>query len=95
MNVRRNLIAAVIAVLLTGIEFTALRALAGNAESGVHRIAVPDTTIPMLPEIKVRPTPEQVHAAFAGASDMASTTHPDDVMPFYSFAVKPVAATKG
>jgi len=42
----------------------------------------------------VRPTHEEVLAAFAG-SDLASVAHPDYSMPFYSFAAKPAAANKG
>jgi hypothetical protein len=42
----------------------------------------------------VRPTHEEVRAAFAG-TDLASVAHPDYSMPFYSFAAKPAAANKG
>lgn len=95
MNVRRNLIAASIAVLLSGLELAAWNGLAENGAHGVRGIAAPDMAIPVLPQIDVRPTPEQVHAVFPGGHDVASATHSEDVMPFYSFAIKPVAATKG
>lgn len=95
MNLRRNLIAAIIAVLLTGLELAAWNGVAGNVTHRVRSIAAPNAAIPVLPEINVRPTPEQMHPVFRGGHDVASATHPDFGMPFYSFAVKPVATTKG
>jgi hypothetical protein len=95
MNARKCLIAA-IAALLTAAELAGLNALvAGATRSAPRAVATPDAAIPMLPEISVRPTREDVRAAFAGGHEVASTAHPDYAMPFYSFAVKPTAANKG
>lgn len=95
MNIRRNLIAAIIAVLLTGLELVAWNGLADKGAHGVRGIAAPDVAIPVLPQIDVRPTPEQVHAASIGGHDVATVAHPDYAMPFYSFAAKRAAADKG
>ncbi|MBS0557163.1 MAG: hypothetical protein JSR27_07095 [Proteobacteria bacterium] len=94
MNASKYLIALAIAVSITGLEFAGLSLLAEDAVQTARRIATPDLGIPVLPEIHVRPTREEVRAAFAGA-DLASTAHPDDAMPFYSFAAKPAVVNKG
>ena len=95
MNARKYLLALAIAISITGLEFVGLSALAGSAgRSARQAFALPETTIPMLPTITVRPTHEEVRAAFAGSA-LASVAHPDYSMPFYSFAAKPAAANKG
>ena len=94
MNASKYLIALGLAVLITALEFAGLSLLADNAARSARRVAVPESAIPMLPEISVRPTHEEVRAAFAG-SELVSTAHPDYAVPFYSFAVKPTAANKG
>jgi hypothetical protein len=95
MNARKYLIALAIAISITGLEFLGLSALASNAgRSARHAFVVPEAAIPMLPVITVRPTHEEVRAAFAG-TDLASVAHPDYSMPFYSFAAKTATANKG
>lgn len=95
MNARKYLIAFTIAVLITAAEFAGLSLLAGSAgRSARQAFVIPETAIPVLPTITVRPTHEEVLAAFEGR-DLASAVHPDYAMPFYSFAVKPIAANKG
>ena len=95
MNARKYLIALAIAISITGLEFAGLSMLASSAgRTARHAFAVPEAAIPMLPVVTVRPTHEEVRAAFAG-SDLASVAHPDYSMPFYSFAAKPAAANKG
>ncbi|MBS0439011.1 MAG: hypothetical protein JSS33_06350 [Proteobacteria bacterium] len=94
MNARKHFIALAIAIAITTVEFAGLSLMVGEARQTARRIAVPDLGIPVLPEIQVRPTHEEVRAAFAGA-DLASTTHPDFSVPFYSFASKPVVTNKG
>jgi hypothetical protein len=77
MNARNYLIAAIIAVLITATELAGVNALAGSDAHSTHRaIAAPDAAIPVLPIIKVRPTREEIRAAFAGR-DLASVTPPD------------------
>lgn len=95
MNARKYLIAFTIAVLITAAEFAGLSLLADSAgRSARQAFVIPETAIPVLPTITVRPTHEEVRAALAGV-DVASAARPDYAMPFYSFAVKPVAANKG
>lgn len=95
MSARKYLIALTIAVLITAGEFVGLSVLADGASRTARQAFVePGTVIPMLPVITVRPTHEEVRAAFANAT-LVSTAHPDYSMPFYSFATKPVAANKG
>ena len=95
MNARKYLIALAIAISITGLEFVGLSVLAHSAGRLARQAsAEPEAAIPMLPVITVRPTHEEVRAAFADAT-LVSTAHPDYSMPFYSFAVKPVVANKG
>ena len=95
MSAYKYLIALTIAVLITAGEFVGLSVLADSAgRTARHAFVVPPAAIPMLPIITVRPTHEEVRAAFAD-SDLASIAHPDYAMPFYSFAAKPVVANKG
>jgi hypothetical protein len=95
MNARKYLIALAIAISITGLEFVGLGMLADSAgRTARHAFVMPEVAIPMLPTITVRPTHEEVRAAFAG-QDLASTAHPDFAMPFYSFAAKPAATNKG
>ena len=95
MNARKYLIAFTIAVLITAAEFAGLSLLAGRAGRSTRQaFVIPETAIPVLPTITVRPTHEEVRAALASV-DLASAAHPDYSMPFYSFAVKPAAANKG
>ena len=95
MNARKYLIALAIAISITGLEFVGLSVLADSAgRTARQAFVVPQAAIPMLPVISVRPTHEEVRAAFAG-DDLASVAHPDYSMPFYSFATKPVVANKG
>jgi hypothetical protein len=94
MNARTCLITAA-AALITAAQLAGLNALMVAAHRPPQRaMAAADADIPMLPTIRVRPTREEVRAAFAG-TDVASNAPPDYVMPFYSFAVKPAAANKG
>ena len=95
MSTSKYLIALAIAISITGLEFVGLSVLADSAgRTARQAFVVPEAAIPMLPVITVRPTHEEVRAAFAGA-DLASVAHPDYSMPFYSFATKPAAANKG
>ena len=95
MNARKYLLALAIAISITGLEFVGLSVLADSAgRTARQAFVVPQAAIPMLPVISVRPTHEEVRAAFAG-DDLASVAHPDYSMPFYSFATKPVVANKG
>jgi hypothetical protein len=95
MNARNYLLALAIAISITGLEFVGLSMLADSAgRTARQAFAIPQAAIPMLPTITVRPTHEEVRAAFAG-TDLASVAHPDYSMPFYSFAAKPAAANKG
>jgi len=95
MNARRYSIALVVALLITAAEFLGLSVLAGNAHQTVRRVvAWPQTGIPVLPTITVRPTHDEVAAALAGL-ELAGGAHPDHAMPFYSFAAKPAVADKG
>lgn len=95
MSASKYLIALAIAISITGLEFVGLSVLADSAgRTARQAFVVPQTAIPMLPVITVRPTHAEVLAAFAGR-DLASVAHPDYSMPFYSFATKPVAANKG
>ncbi|MGH8040477.1 MAG: hypothetical protein ACREPN_00340 [Rudaea sp.] len=96
MNPRKYLIAAIIAVLLTAAQLAGWNALINHAVRTAPRaIANPDAGIPVLPEIQVRPTPEDIRAAFGAGGEVTSSAHPDFAMPFYSFAVKIAAANKG
>ena len=95
MNASKYLIALAIAVSITTLEFVGLSMLADSAGRTARQVFVmPAAAIPVLPTITVRPTHEEVRAAFEGR-DLASTAHPDYAMPFYSFAAKPAAANKG
>jgi hypothetical protein len=95
MYPRNHLIALFVAVLITAVQFVGMSYLAANARQNAPRtLARPGAAIPMLPTITVRPTSEEVRAAFAG-EELASTTHPDYVMPFYSFATRPTVVNKG
>ncbi|HST27086.1 MAG TPA: hypothetical protein VLK26_01805 [Rudaea sp.] len=95
MSTSKYLIALAIAISITGLEFVGLSVLASSAGRPARQVfVVPQATLPMLPVITVRPTHQEVLAAFAGR-DLASTAHPDYSMPFYSFAAKPAAANKG
>lgn len=95
MNASKYLIALTIAVSITALEFIGLSVLADSAgRTARQAFVVPDTAIPTLPVITVRPTHEEVRTALAGR-DLASAAHPDYAMPFYSFAVRPAAANKG
>ena len=95
MNARKYLLALAIAISITGLEFVGLSVLADSAgRTARQALVVPQAAIPILPVISVRPTHEEVRAAFAGR-DLASVAHPDYSMPFYSFATKPVVANKG
>lgn len=94
MNARKHFIALAIAVAITAAEFAGLSLAVGQAQQTARSMAVPNLGIPVLPEIQVRPTHEEVRAAFAGA-DIACVSHPDFSMPFYSFASKPAMTNKG
>lgn len=95
MNARKYLIALAIAISITALEFVGLSVLADSAgRTARQAFVIPQAAIPLLPVISVRPTHEEVRAAFAG-TDLASVAHPDYSMPFYSFAAKPAAANKG
>ncbi|MBS0571180.1 MAG: hypothetical protein JSS28_11260 [Proteobacteria bacterium] len=95
MNARNYLIALVVAVVINAAAFVGMDLVVRSAlNSAQHAMVAPNSVIPVLPVITVRPTHEEVRAAFAG-QDLASAAHPDFGMPFYSFAAKPTAANKG